>query len=370
MISTVPEAILPPLRTSKLPAAAALLVTAATLAGCQSGAEDSVKENLVVEVVTAAYALQPSETSLTGEIRADLSADLAFQVSGQVTERLVEIGDQVRTNQVLARVGSAEQLADAQAARAALESARSQLVQAQTALERQQSLLDQGLTTRSTYDRAVEVLATSTSSVDRAEATLEGANEALENTELRAFADGTVTARDIEVGQVVQAGQTGFTIANDGVREAVFNVDEGVLTDEFAAQSFTVQLFDNPDVRASAILSDISPTIDKTSGAVKITMKVQSPPPEMTLGSVVATTAVYLVTKAIVVPASALTYAAGVPAVWIVDPQTNTVSLREIELDSFGSNDLVITGGIEPGELIVTSGSNLVYPQQIVTPQE
>ncbi|MBU1304198.1 MAG: efflux RND transporter periplasmic adaptor subunit, partial [Alphaproteobacteria bacterium] len=189
-------------------------------------------------------------------------------------------------------------------------------------------------------------------------------------TELRAFADGTVTALKIEPGQVMQPGQYAFTVASDGARDAVFNVDEGILTDSFAAQDFSVHLFDQPDVAASATLGEIAPTIDKSTGSVKVKLKMASPPGQMTLGSVVTTLAQYQSTKAVVLPASALTSDGGKPAVWIVAPDTNSVSLRQVTLQMFDSKSLVITAGLEVGERVVTEGASLIFPHQIVAFKE
>ncbi|WP_171015820.1 efflux RND transporter periplasmic adaptor subunit [Devosia sp. FKR38] len=359
-----------PRRAARLAATLVVLAAAVGLSACQAPPEAEKRGAIMVETIVASKADYSTETALTGEVQAEFSADLAFQIGGQVAERLVDVGDHVSAGQVLARVGSAEQTADRDAAQAQLLAAQSQFKQSTADLERQKSLLSQGLVARSAYDRAVEILATSSSAVDSAQAALDGAEEALGHTELRAFADGTVTALKVEPSQVVQPGQYAFTVANDGAREAVFDVDEGVLTERFAAQTFAVRLFERPEITAAAVLNEIAPTIDKATGSVKVKLKMASPPSEMTLGSVVATTAQYQVTSAIVLPASALTSSDGKPAVWVVAPDTSAVSLRLVTLDRFDAQSLVITGGVEPGERIVTAGASLVYPQQIVAFKE
>ncbi|WP_375451371.1 efflux RND transporter periplasmic adaptor subunit [uncultured Devosia sp.] len=345
--------------------AVALLLTA-----CQPNMVAARKTPLPVDTVIAAKTDYVSKAALTGEIQAQLTTNLAFQVGGQVTERLVSVGDFVHTDQVLARLDPAEQIADRDAAESALAVAQSQLAQAQLTRERQQRLFDQGLATRSAYDGVVEAFTTSQSALESAQATLGSANEALAQTELRAFADGIVTERSIEVGQVVQAGQTSFTVANGGLREAVINVNEGVLTDTFENQSFIVSMSGAPNINAPATLREISPTVDQESGSVKVTLAIQAPPSEMTLGSVVQTTAAYQSVEAIVLPASALTSDNGLPAVWVVAPESNSVSLRKIELSAFDSEALVVASGIEAGERIVTAGASLLYPQQVVSFKE
>ena len=56
-----------------------------------------------------------------------------------------------------------------------------------------------------------------------------GLKTRLGDTELRASAAGVITARKLEIGQVVDAGQSVFTLAQDGDRDAIFDVDERIL---------------------------------------------------------------------------------------------------------------------------------------------
>ena len=67
-------------------------------------------------------------------------------------------------------------------------------------------------------------------SLETAKAQLGTANEALGDTELHAGAAGVITARNLEIGQVVQAAQSVFTLAQDGDRDAVFDVPESIFS--------------------------------------------------------------------------------------------------------------------------------------------
>lgn len=336
------------------------------LAGCQPSAESAPKQPLLVDVIAAEVKEFSPRITLTGEIQANITSDLAFQTSGQVRERLVDIGDTVTAGQVLARLSFSDQLAGRDAAKAALTLAQFRLEQARTNLGRQQDLLQSGVTTRTAYDQAVEAASTAESGLEAAQVDYERALEAIEKTELRAFSNGTVTARRIEIGQVVQAGQPAFTVAADGPREAVFEVDEGVLTDAFAAQDFIVRSTGDPEVSASARLQEVSPTIDKTSGTVEIRLAFSAAPAGMSLGSVVTTSGHYSTVRAMVLPAAALTSEGGEPAVWVLDPDTVVVSRRRVELAAFDNTSLVIVAGVDPGDLVVTAGANLVFPGQTV----
>jgi membrane fusion protein, multidrug efflux system len=54
------------------------------------------------------------------------------------------------------------------------------------------------------------------------------------------------------------------------------------------------------------------------------------------------------------------------PAVWVVDPKSMQVSLRPIELQQQASSSIVVSQGIEPGDLVVTAGVHALRPGQKV----
>ena len=66
------------------------------------------------------------------------------------------------------------------------------------------------------------------------------------------------------------------------------------------------------------------------------------------------------------IPPSALTEANGRPAVWVVDPQKQTVSLRNVDVARYDPAEVVISEGLETGEIVVTAGVQTLRPGQKV----
>ena len=126
-----------------------------------------------------------------------------------------------RRQEVLARIDPTEQQADMEGAKAVVSAAEAQLKVATATFERQKFLMTSGFTTRATFDQAQEALRTAEGSLDAAKAQLGTARDALTYTVLRAGASGVITARNIEVGQVAQSGQSAFTLAQDGAARRV-----------------------------------------------------------------------------------------------------------------------------------------------------
>lgn len=343
-----------------------LLLLVMSVAACGDAESPPAAQPRPVRVERIAPRTYAPSVSLTGEIRARVQADLSFRVSGRVSERMVDVGDHVTAGQILARIEPREQEADVEAANAAVDAAEAQLKQAAAAFERQADLLTRGFTTRSTHDQAQAALRTAEGSLTSAKAQAETARESLSYTVLISSAAGIVTARNIEVGQVAQAGQAAFTLAEDGPRDAVFFLYESILSGKPADDTIALTLVGDPAVAATGRLREVAPTVDTQSGTVRVKVGVETLPAEMTLGSAVIGTGHWTPRDAIILPWSALTGQGDSPAVWIVDPATRTTSLREVEIETYQASAFIVRGGLRPGDLVVTDGGKLLRPNQVV----
>jgi RND family efflux transporter MFP subunit len=313
-----------------------------------------------------------NEAELTGDIQARVQAQQSFRVGGKIIERLVEVGDKVKADQVLARLDPQEQQSNVDNARAALQAQEAQLRLAEVSFKRQQLLLPKGYTSKSEFDQAQAQLRSSQSSHAAAQAQLANARDMLTYTELKASADGVITERQAETGQVVQATVPIFTLARAGERDAVFDVYESLFDQALAEQPVTVALLDRPAVTAQGKVREITPTIDAQSGTVKVKVELQNAPEEMTLGAVVTATVHPKTSHRVVLPWSALFKSQQQPAVWLVDDQ-HKVTLQPISDVTYGSGTVLVGQGLQAGQQVVVAGGQLLHPGQqvdIATPEK
>ena len=251
----------------------ALMLLAPALSACNDDIAGSTQRPAFVRTEIVRPRVRQTSVTLTGEVQARFRADLAFRVSGRVVERLVEVGAHVDAGQVLARLDPAEQKADVDAATAA--ASQSQLRVATATFERQKALLSNGFTTRVVFDQAQEGLQNADASLQDAKALLGRAKEALGDTELRASAAGVITERKLEIGQVVDAGQSAFTLAQDGDRDAIFDVDERILLGDAERGEIALRLLSDPNVTALGRIREISPAVDTKSSTVRVKVEIQ-----------------------------------------------------------------------------------------------
>jgi len=216
------------------------------------------------------------------------------------------------------------------------------------------------------FGQAQEGLRTAEGSLEAAKAQLGTAKDALAYTELRAGASGVITARSLEVGQVVQAAQPVFSLAQEGERDAVFEVYEAILFADFDGGPVSLTLVSDPNLKATGRVREVSPAINPKSATIRVKVTIENPPKGMTLGSAVAGTAKWKPVAQIALPWTALMAAGSKPAVWVLDPSTKTASLKRVTVDRYEAEAVVIKDGLEPGERVVVDGGKLLSSGQRV----
>ena len=70
---------------------------------------------------------------------------------------------------------------------------------------------------------------------------------------------------------------------------------------------------------------------------------------------------------AIELPWSAMASKSGKPAVWIVDPASSSVSLRQVEVSGYETGRFAVRAGVSPGEIVVADGAKFLRSGQAVT---
>jgi membrane fusion protein, multidrug efflux system len=357
------------LRKSVRPAARAAAALASLglilLAACNKQPPPPA-ETRPVQTVTAVAHAEGEPVSVTGQIRARTEESLAFRVDGRMIARRVDVGQVVETGQMLAEL-------DPQPLRDALRTAQANLVAAEATLqeatknaERQRILNKAGVASGHQLDTAERNFGAAKAEVDADAARVHEAEDRLGYTELRADAPGSVIATGAEAGEVVRAGQTIVTVAQQGGVDAVFDVPDTLLRQVSPDALITVTLSDDPSVRTTGKVRELAPQADPVTRTFRIKVALTERPEAMRLGATVIGRANMRGTQGIELPATALTTTNNQPALWVVDPKSMEVSLRPVELLRQGSSSIVVSRGIEGGDLVVTAGVHALRPGQKV----
>jgi RND family efflux transporter MFP subunit len=155
-------------------------------------------------------------------------------------------------------------------------------------------------------------------------------------------------------------------LAREGGRDAVFDVPPRVLESADPDDYVVVALSADPSVTTKGRVREVAPQADPVTRAFQVRVGLAAPPPAMRLGSTVTGTVQLGGVPAIAIPSSALTSAQGNPAVWVLDPRDSKVALRSVEVIRFELDRVLLSGGLHPGENVVTAGVQVLRPGQQV----
>jgi RND family efflux transporter MFP subunit len=342
------------------------LLAAATLSACSDETDSAPPDPRPVRTATVEKREGGKPLVLTGRIEAADEAALGFRIPGRMIERTVRVGDRVQAGQVVARLEPQNEMNALRSAQANLATARARLTEARNRYERQETLLAQGWTTRAQFDEAEKARTTAEAQIDAAEAQLKFAHDQVSFTELAADAPGIVTATGAEPHEVVQAGQMIVRLAREAGRDGVFDVPANILRSVPADVEIEVRLTDDPAVKATGRVRTVSPQADPVTRTFEVKVGLTDPPEAMRLGATVNGQVDLDALTTIEIPASALTKINRQPAVWIVDPAELTVSLRNIEVTRFDPATVMVSEGLDVGDVIVTAGVQALHPGQKV----
>ena len=303
------------------------------------------------------------------EIRARTESRLAFRVGGKLVERRVDVGAMVKPGQVLARIDPQDLRLGQEAAQAAQQAADVNAELAAADFQRFRNLFEQGFISKAELDRREAALkaARAQAAQARAQSSVQG-NQAQYST-LVADAPGVVTAVEAEPGAVVAAGTPIVRVAVDGPRDAVFAVPEDKVGAIRALAGRTGALQLKPWASSSPPLPATVREVAAAADPVTRTFLVKADIGRAAIG-LGQTASILLAVPAqpgiIKLPLTAVMQQQGRTAVWRLDPATMTVQAQPVQVGGADANEVVITGGLKPGERVVTAGVHALSAGQKV----
>lgn len=363
MLQSIPRSVL-------ILAAAAAAIVLAVMALQSRGGKVTAERTEIRPVRT--MVVEPKsiddDRQAVGDVRPRQESDLGFRVSGKVVSRAVDVGVSAKAGDILARLDEQDFQNKLRAAEADVASAEAVLTEAAASEDRQTQLLAKGVTTRSNYDAALRNRRSAEAKLESTKAALSLAQDQLKYADLRADFDGIVTAVGAEPGQVVNVGQMVVRLAKPGGVDAVFNIAESAFRDRKPDDRphIIVTLLSNPGIVSEGIVREVSPVADATTRTYQVKVTLTDPPPAMRFGSSVVGRLKEKTAAVIVLPGSALFDKDGKPAVWVFDKATSEVALKPVTVSRFEANRVILSGGLDKGQIVVTAGVNRLRAGQKV----
>ena len=351
-----------------------IFVAVLLLSACGGQAPQVIQTSYNTMTISKSDIMVPLKYSATLKGTSDVT--ITPQISGQLMEVCITEGQQVKKGQVLFRIDSRNAQLELESAEANLLAAQAQESSAKLEYESNKNLYEKKIVSKYVLDNAENQYKQAQASVAQYKATANRARVNLSYCTIEAPVDGVIGSIAVFAGDQVSPGTYLTLLSGNAKMYAEFSVSESVL-EERASSEDQSTLDDFPDVTflfksgteygKKGRITSMTGTVDRSTGA--LTCKATFPNPDGTLYSGIQGTVVIPieVKDVMVVPQNAIVRLQNKSLAYKVGPDSCAYSTI-VETVGFSSDrDLVVTKGLEVGDVIVVEGANnLVEGQRVL----
>lgn len=316
-----------------------------------------------VQVLTVRPETTELVLAVVGRVRPLDLVEVRSPNPGQVVELLVDDGDLVTEGQPLALIRDTVEEAQTEAEAARVRAAQAEAAEARLAYQRTETLARQGFAAQAALDKARASLRTAEASVAAAQATTRASAARGREFVVRAPMSGVILVRPIDGGQVVTPTTTLFELGSlDGV-EILAEVDEAY-ADALRPGMVARAAASGSDTRFEAIVSEVSPKIDSSTGGRLVKIRPRTAPDLAPGRSVDVTIVVEVRAGALVVPRQAVVDATTAPKAYVIDGD-DSIQARNLVIARWPSQGAIIEQGLAAGDRVVLDPSGLRPGDQV-----
>ena len=360
-------------------------------------AVEAQHESPRVDVARVTRSSRKSQLELPGNIEPITEAPILARADGYLQRRLVDIGDRVKADQVVAEIDTPEleqqvlqAKASVQQVQAALELSQANVQQGKTDMElarvtaqRTGNLLTKGAVSRQeddqnqaqyqskvanlqALDKAVLVQRSNLAAAQANQSRLE---KMLSYREVRAPFQGVITQRNVDVGALVNTGTTLlFRIAQTATLRTYVNVPQAYANAVRPGEPIVLTVTNLPGREFAGAVTRSSNSLDPSSRTLLVEVQVPNPQGLLLPGMYARVKfSSARIDPPLVIPSEALLVRANGSEVAVVRPD-RTVHLEKIEVGRDYGDHLEIVSGLHEGDLVILNSADTVQEGAHVTP--
>lgn len=331
--------------------------------GCTEKPPETEVPRLVRSIVVGDPAMV-SDRWWPGRAKATQEVDLGFEVTGQLIERPVKVGDRVAAGTVMARLDPRDY--------------ENALLRAKAERDRARALYDRVAEAAKTGAVARQDVDDARARLNQAEAEVEIAQKAVDDTRIVAPFDGVVSHTFVDNFQNVRAKQPVIRFLDVSKIEMVINIPEAFINLAPYVVDLRVRFDALPGKELRATIKQVGGEASQATRTYPVTL-IMDPvgqgalvKPGMAGEAAAGRVEVPddLRRDGVEVPAAAIFSPDGAAPedtfVWVLDEGTQTVSRRKVTTSELTERGGTVVQGLEPGERIVTGGVSYLREGQRV----
>jgi RND family efflux transporter MFP subunit len=328
-----------------------------------------------VTVIHPGSGANADEIVLPGNMQAFVDTPIWARTSGYLKAWHVDIGTRVKKGQLLAEIEAPEINQQLQQARAQLSTDEANLKLAEITAERYTGLLKQDSVSRQDVDNAVQNAAARKATVESSKANVARLEEMVGYEKVNAPFDGVVTARNVDVGALINAGANPpgkelFHLASNSTLRVYVNVPEAYSRATKEGIPTYVTLDEYPGRKFSGTVVRNANAIDAVSRTLLVEVDVKNPGGQLLPGSYVSVH-LRLPSKggqSVTIPANSLIFRSqGLQVALVRDKKTVLVP---VTLGHDFGDSVEVVHGIQPNDAVIVNPSDSIRPGEQVQVQE
>jgi membrane fusion protein (multidrug efflux system) len=317
-----------------------------------------------VGVVTPTLTLPGSGLDLPAEVKPWQEASIFARAGGFLKSWLVDIGTHVDKDQLLAEIDTPDLAQQLQQARSQATLAQKSLAQAKSTNDKWQQLFHQGVVSELDAENMATALATAQANADAFAANLRFLEQELAFQRVTAPFAGTITVRNVNVGDLINANNTSleiFHIQQTDPLRVYFRVPQPEAPNITIGQTFNVQLGAESAKTYPGNVVATSEAVSPDSRTMLVQLQVDNSKNEILPGSY-ATVRLpeNVLGKLLILPDNTLIFRGKNLQVGVVDAK-GVVELRDVRVGrDFGIQSEILSGVTESDKVIVNPSDSLV----------
>jgi RND family efflux transporter MFP subunit len=336
------------------------------------GSRAAASARPVVNVVVARVSSARSEITLPAAIEALQDTPIYARTTGYIASWSADIGDRVKAGQVLAVIDGPDLDQELNQARATLAQAKANLELARISADRWKDLGKQNAVAQQDVDQKVADYAAGQAGVTAAQAAVDRLSQLKDFQQVTAPYDGVVSARNAQVGALINAGAgiEIFHIAETDILRVFVSVPQSYVRSIRKGLGADVLVPEFPGRVFHGEVARFSSSLDSASRTLLTEVRLANPKGELFPGMFGEVRFAFQAPQpAILLPSNAAVIAAAGTLVATVDA-SDRIHLVPVTLGRDFGSQIEIVAGLEPGTRVVAKPSDSLVEGLEVTPVE
>lgn len=348
-----------------------IILIALCLMGCQKSSEEEQAPIKAVKIKEMTEQSSGQSRTLSGVVKTHDKTELSFRVSGRIEQLLVDMGESVAKDQILAVLNKQDFELNILSAQATLESAKAALKEKEDEYQRFKKLKEQNYVSEADLEKINALWMNAQSQVQISQTRLEDAKLSLERSVLTAPFSGKIARRLVNPYNEIKAGQPIFEIQGQSFLQVEALMPETLINEIKAGETVQVTFPTLKDVQLTGRIAQIGTDV-QAGNAFLIKVSLEQTHPQLRTGMTAVLSFDMFASQqpTFKLPLSALDLKHSTDknqvSVYVFEAVKQVARKRNIQVGDVVENEVEVKYGLEKGEQVIVAGVPFIQDGQRV----